>query len=163
MWVKWKLNRKNLLPISVFAHCPLCVAATGSAVAIARFYGVPDLITGSFIGAFILSIASWINRVLIKRNRGKSYFPFQSIVLAAFWLFAFLTIFSIAKLISFTLFDKLLLGILVGSFITLFAFKFNDFLREGNGNKNYIPFQVIFVTLAFLLLSVFGYYSMGFV
>jgi hypothetical protein len=151
---------------SAFAHCPLCTAATGSAVAVARFYGVDDLIVGTFIGGFVISTALWLNRILRKKNKGKDYIPFQwvTVVLLSFIL-TFIS-FQSAGIVGYTtLFgiDRILMGMLLGSAITLFAFGFNGFVRKINGNKNYIPFQVIFLTIGLLLLSVFGYYAMGIV
>ncbi len=146
------------------AHCPLCTAATGSAVALTRFYGVDDLVVGTFIGGFVISTAFWLNRILRKRNKGKDYIPFQSAILIllsfvlTFISFQVAGIYSVKKLLGV---DSILMGMFVGSIVTLFAFSFNDFIKRRNGNKNYIPFQVIFITLAFLLLSVFGYYAMG--
>ena len=140
-----------------FAHCPLCVAATGSAIAVARFYGVPDLITGTFVGAFIISIGSWVSRIL--KNR-KHYIPFQQVIITTLSLSLFIMIFLLARLIT-TLFDEFLIGMLIGLFITYIAFIFNDFLRRRNGNKNYVPFQIILVTITFLLITIFGYYVIG--
>ncbi len=65
----------------VFAHCPLCSAATGSLLVAARAAGVSDLAFGTFAGAFTVSTALWAHNWLKKRNRGKSHIPFQGIVL----------------------------------------------------------------------------------
>jgi len=146
---------------TVSATCPLCVGATASMVATARFFGVNDLITGTFIGALIVSTAAWINRVLTKRNKGRNYLPFQQIILVVFWLLAFTVIFFIAGLIKFELFNRLVIGMLMGVFIVPTAFIFNKFLRENNGRKNYMPFQHIFLTIVFLLIAVFAYYVIG--
>lgn len=139
------------------AHCPLCVAATGGAVVASRAYGVPDLITGTFVGAFVISIAAWIDRLLKRRNK---FLPFQSFILAAILLPLFIVIFFVTGVIL-AIFDELVVGLVIGAFITSFAFRFNDFLREKNGNRNYVPFQIIIITLAFLLLSVSSYYFVG--
>lgn len=150
----------------VSAHCPLCTAAAGVAVAAARYYGVNDLIVGTFIGGFIISTAFWFNRVLRKKNKGKDFIPLQ---LAIMILLSFVTTFisfytggivSLSKLFGV---DRIFLGMLLGSVISLFAYGFNGFIRRTHGDKNYIPFQVIIITFSFLLLSVFGYYSFGWV
>lgn len=145
----------------VFAHCPLCVAATGGAVVAARFYGVPDLVIGTFIGAYLISISFWINKILLKRNKGRNYLPFQQTILIGFWLFLFLILLTITNITTLSIFNKLIEGMLIGTFVTLFAFKFHDFLREKNRNRNYIPLQVIFIALTFLLLTTFTYYIIG--
>lgn len=143
---------------TTLASCPVCIAATGAMVATARFYGVDDLITGTFVGGFVISGAAWIDRLLKKKK--KNYIPLQLIGITILWLFIFITIFYIAGLI-FSLFDRIVIGMLSGSIITLIAFRFHDFLKENNGNRSYIPFQVIFLSIVFLLLTVFGYYAIG--
>lgn len=149
----------------VFAHCPLCTAATGSVVAATRFYGVDDLIVGTFIGGFVISSAFWFNNILRKRNKNKNYIPFQLVGILLLSLVLTILTFHTIGLTSVTLFgvDRILLGLLIGSFITLIAFRFHDFLKRSNGNKSYIPFQVILITLAFLLVATFGYYGLRWV
>lgn len=168
-----KMNRKIIISILLFfilfikptfAHCPLCVAATGTAVATARFYGVDDLIVGTFVGGFIISTAFWFNKLLRKRNKRKNYLPFQlTIIVILSFVLTFVS-FQSADIVSYATFfgiDRILMGIIFGSIVTLVAFGFNDFMRKKNGNKNYVPFQVIFITIGFLLLSVLSYYIMG--
>lgn len=148
----------------VLAHCPLCTAATGAAVAVARYYGVDDLIVGTFIGGFVISTAFWFNRILRKRNKGEDYLPFQSAIIILLSFILTFVSFHTAGIVSFsTLFgiDRIFAGMSIGSAISLAAFGFNDFIRKSNGNKNYIPFQVIFMTIAFLSLSALGYYIVG--
>lgn len=152
--------------VPAHAHCPLCTAATGAAVAAARFYGVDDLIVGTFIGGFIISTAFWFNRVLRKKNKGKDYVPFQLEIISLLSFVLTLISFQTAGIVSIeTLFgiDRIFMGMLIGSLITLFTSGLNDLIRKNNGNKNYIPFQVISLTLAFLSLSVLGYYLVGWV
>jgi len=144
---------------SVFAHCPLCVAATGGAVIGAKLYGVDNLVIGTFIGGFIISTAFWFDLLLRKKNKGDSYLPFQlgTIILLSF-LLTFSSFLSVGIFSDMVFNERILIGILVGSIITIAAFTFNDFIRKINGGKSYIPFQVVFFTLAFLLLVVFIYY-----
>lgn len=154
------------LPRLALAHCPLCVAATGSAVSVARFYGVDDLIVGTFIGGFVISTAFWLNKLLKKKNKGNDYIPFQLAIIILLSFILTFTFFQSTGIVSHTtLFgiDRILAGMLIGSAITLFAFGFNDFIRKINGNKNYIPFQVIVLTITFLLIAVFGYYLVGWI
>ena len=70
-----------LFPTITLAHCPLCAAATGGLLIAARAYGVSDLITGTLAGAFAAVTAIWIHNWLKQKNKNKSYFPFQGIVL----------------------------------------------------------------------------------
>lgn len=148
----------------VFAHCPLCTAATGAVVATARWYGVDDLIVGTFFGGFTISTAFWIQRILLKRNKGKDFIPFQLAIITILSLILSIITLHTANLFSSSTFfgvDRLLAGTFIGSSITLIAFGSHELLRKNNGNKNYFPFQAIVLALAFLSIAVFSYYLAG--
>lgn len=168
------MNRRIVIPIllsfilfikPVFAHCPLCTAATGAAVAVTRWYGIDDLAVGSFIGAFVISTGLWFNKILKKRNKGKEYIPFQSVVLVILVLISTIMSFSLTGLTTSSYFiffgiDKLIMGTLFGSGMTLFAFWFSKFLRKNMG-RTILPFQSIVLTLTFLIVMNLGFYFMG--
>ncbi len=148
----------------VFAHCPLCTAATGAVVATARLYGVDDLAVGTFFGGFTMSTAFWIQRFLLKRNKGKNFIPFQLMIIILLSLILSIITLHTANLFSSSTFfgvDRLLAGTLIGSFITPVAFESHELLRRKNDNKNYFPFQAIVISLVFLSVTVFSYYLIG--
>lgn len=66
-----------LKPVTVSAHCPLCVGGAGAAAGAAALLGVSYGAIGVFIGAFSVAMALWIPR-LIKAQ----YIPHQSKVLS---------------------------------------------------------------------------------
>ncbi|MEK6852537.1 MAG: hypothetical protein AABX59_01530 [Nanoarchaeota archaeon] len=143
----------------VSAHCALCTAATGAAVAVSRYYGINDLIVGTLVGGFLISTAYWFDNTLKRKNKGKNYIALQ--LPAIIILTLILTLFSlqIGGIIngegsSYILgIDKLIAGSMLGSIVTIFAFYFHSYLREGNENKNYLPFQSILLVLIFLGLT----------
>ncbi|HIG97715.1 MAG TPA: hypothetical protein HA230_05225 [Candidatus Aenigmarchaeota archaeon] len=145
----------NIAP--VYAHCPLCTAATGAAVAVTRLYGIDDMIIGSLIGAFIISTALWFNNVLLKRNHRKAYLPMQQhiISLASFLLTA--VSFYIGGLFNSPVsaylvgVDKLFLGLLFGTFLTLFGFELHQIIRKKHG-KNHLPMQAIWIVMALIII-----------
>ncbi len=151
----------------VLAHCPLCSAATGAAVAVTRWYGIDDLIVGTFIGGFMISTAAWFNNILKKKKR-KDYIPFQYGILILSSIVLTVLTFYLAGLLgntnpSFRIFgiDKILVGMLFGSVVSLVAFKLHGILKSNNGNKSYLPFQVIIVTIALLSFTSLIYYLVG--
>lgn len=154
---------------SVMAHCPLCVAATGAAVAVTRAYGIDDLIVGLFVGGVVISTALWLDTILKKRNKGKNHIPLQSMIIVFLSIVSTVVSFYFAGMLGnvypvYLIFglDKILVGTLLGSFITLATFQFNDsFLRRLNGNKNFVPFQPIILTTAFLSLASLIFFFLG--
>ena len=152
----------------VFAHCPLCTAAAGVAVSVTRIYGIDDLIVGSLIGAFTISTALWLNNYLLKRNKGKKYFSYQtSIITAAVFVstIASFALFSISSPDYYKLFgiDKLLIGVTAGSIATIAAFGTHNMLRKYNSNKNHLPAQGIILMAIFLVFLNIGFYASGWI
>ena len=145
----------------VMAHCPLCAAATAGGVAATRFLGVDDAVTGTFIGGFVVSTALWFGTWLKKKRNGKELMPLQSAVFVLLSLaFTILTLY-LARLIGSTdpayiMFgvDKLVLGTLVGTAVTIGAFELHKRIKAANGGKSIMPFQG--VLLALLCLSITG-------
>lgn len=137
-----------ILITPVYAHCPLCAAATGAAVATARFYGVDDTITGTFVGAFIIATGLWMNNMLKKRKGGKNYFSFQTpAILALSFALMLVSLYFVGLLHL----DKLLAGTIGGTIITLVAFGAHHEFRKINKNHNYVPMQGILLPFLFLI------------
>ena len=140
-------------PALVSAHCPLCTAAVGSGLVVARSMGIDDSVVGIWVGALIISSALWLNKFLVKR---KKCFRFQKgIIVAAFFLLTIIP-FYFSNLINFQYtflgIDRLLLGTVAGCFITMLGFWTSGKIRSMNG-KAVIPFQAIVVTVGILILS----------
>ncbi len=149
----------------VHAHCPLCTAATGAAVAVTRFYGIDDLVIGLFIGGFILSTTFWFDRVLRKRNRGAEYIPLQTIILISLGLVSTFLSFYWASLLDPSAptllgINRLILGTIIGTAVSFSAFEFHKFIRRRFG-RSFIPFQGIVFTLLSLTLVGLGFYAVG--
>ncbi len=144
----------------VHAHCPLCTAATGAAVAATRFYGMDDMIVGLFIGGFVISTALWFNNILLKRNKGKNFLPYQSFIMVLVSLLLTFWTFKAAKLIGTATItqqifgvDKLLAGTTAGTILSLASFESSKFLKRKNNGKVLFPFQTIVLTLLTLAIA----------
>ena len=148
------------------AHCPLCSAATGAAVVAARAYGVDDMIVSTLAGGFLISTAYWFNNWLLRRNKGKNYLPLQLEILIFATFLSTLYTFQLAGLLGNSMFqiygiDKLVIGMTVGSFITVAAFSLHDLLRKMHENRNYLPFQAIVLAFAFMGVAIASFYLVG--
>lgn len=137
---------------AVYAFCPVCVGATGAGVVIARSYGVDLTIIGIWIGAFIISLSLWINKVL-KRKFEKSI-PFQGLLLTILILILFIVFFNFTDLIgSQKIFgiDKLLFGIITGCLVTIFGSFLSNIIKNKR-LRTIFPFQTIAIILFLLIL-----------
>ena len=156
-----------ILSQSVLAHCPLCTAAAGVGIGVARWIGVDDSIVGLFLGAFIVSMGLWFNNLLKKR---KANIPFQGflIVFASFlltiiplYLAGIINNLEIVKslpelsVLGLGVFgiDKLLFGTIVGIIAVGSSFSLSDYFKKKKG-KGLFPYQgVLFMIVTLLILS----------
>ncbi len=155
-------------PSAVMAMCPLCTAATVAAVAVTRAYGLDDIVVGIFIGGSIMSTVFWINRVLLRRHKGKSYIQNQFLIILLVSLLSTVATFYFAGMLGsqvqkYLIFgiDRILVGSVLGMGVSLAAPNVNQSIRSLNGGKNYLPLQMILVTLGMLAVTVFGFYMAG--
>lgn len=150
----------------VSAHCPLCTAATGLAVMTARWYGIDDLIVGTFVGGLIVSSTLWMNNVLSKKKW--VLLPHQGTILVILTILSTILTYYFAGLLNsqnanFKIFgvDKLFVATIFGSAITMVSFWFHGILKKINGGRNFIPFQGIVLLFAFLIASSGMFYLVG--
>ena len=147
-----------LIP-AVLAHCPLCTAATGAAVAVTRWYGLDDSIVGVFVGGMVVATGLWFNNLAKKFNKGKEYLPFQSGIFLLLSFILTIITFYFANLLGpsnpFKIFgiDRILFGTIIGVIASFTAFKLHDMLRVFNRNRNYFPYQSILVLILTLAIS----------
>jgi len=170
------MNKKFLLFVPfllsltkiVHAHCPLCTGAAIGGIALARVFGVDDSIVGIFVGAMVASTALWFS----KFARKKINFPLQDAAFVAasflltvipFYSAGIITNFEMVKsmpehhaMLGLGIFgvDKLLTGILFGTFGVWLALWLSGAIKEINKGKSIIPFQgVAFVVIASMAMS----------
>lgn len=145
--------------VSINAHCPLCTAATGAAVAATRWYGLDDSIVGVFVGSMIVATALWLNNLLKKRNGNREFLQFQPLILLFISFILTVVTLYYAKLVGpanqFKIFgiDRILFGVMIGVVASFMSFKVHDFIRAMNKNKNYFPYQGILILLLTLVAT----------
>lgn len=154
-----------LIPSFVSAHCPLCTIAAGSAVTSARIFGLSDIATGILFGAFMISGALWLDRILRKRNNHKNYIPFQSPIIVLLSVLSTIASFYFTNFYGparwFGIYD-IFVGLILGSAILYSVFHFHFHLRKINNNRNFIPLQGLVMVLASMIISVGMVYVFGF-
>ena len=158
-----------LLAPAVYAHCPLCTGAVGAAAIGAKYYGLDESIIGIFIGAFSISTGLWIGRKI-----KKEYIRFQlPLIVILSFLLTVIPLLAVSKepvylpvliagasgslLNKVYWVNKILLGSIIGTFITLFGYWLHLFIKRING-KVLFPFQGITLTIFLLAISSMGVY-----
>ncbi len=171
------MKKINILMIAVFsitaiglvsAHCPLCTGAAVAGVGAARYFGVDDSIVGLMLGAFIISMALWFNKWLIKK---KIKIPFQEtllvivsflLIVIPFYTAGIITNFDMVKsmpehhsILGMGIYgvDKLLFGIIIGCAAVWGGFSLSDKIKRKRG-KVLWPYQGIsFMLITLSILS----------
>lgn len=156
------MNFKKLLALlpslffleEVSAHCPLCTGAVVAGAIGAKYLGLDVLILGIFVGAFAISTGLWIARKL------KNYFKYQNtLIIISMFLFTVIPALGFVKdmtyisLLSKVYFvNKLLIGSIIGSIITLFAYHLHNYIKIKFG-KVLFPYQGVVLTLVLLFIT----------
>ena len=152
-----------LLLENIMAHCPLCTGAAVAGAVGAKYYGFDVTLVGLFMGAFAISLGLWFNR------KARVYFRFQKtiLVIVLFLLTIIPAIPFIKDSIYFPLFmygdygsilnriysvNKFLLGSIIGSIITLFAYYLHNNIKIRHG-KVLFPYQGVVLTIFLLLMA----------
>ncbi len=142
---------------SASAQCPLCALAAGAGIGIAKKFGIDDLVTGAWVGAFTVALVAWTISWLEKRKirfRGRDLLTvlawYAMMILPLQWM-GFIghplnTIFG---------YDRLLVGMVFGSIVFYGAHNRYVALKKRNGGHAWFPLQkVVWPVGSLLLLSI---------
>lgn len=134
--------------------CPVCVVAVGAGVGMLETLGVDQLISGLWIGALIVSSIAWMINWLNKKN---IHFLFRKILVIVVFYAIFIGFLwwggYIGKVGNTLLgIDKLLLGIILGSFIFILAVFSDSYMKKLNEGKALFAYQKVFIPLIYLIL-----------
>jgi len=149
-----------LLAKTSYAVCPVCVVAVGAGVGLSRWMGVDDTITGVWIGGLTLAIALWTIDWLKRKN---FHFPGRrALVIIAYYILIYVSLVwtnvlghPLNKLWGY---DKLSLGILVGSIFFLLGNISYLAMKKKNNDHAYFPFQKVVMPVSSLVLASIIFY-----
>lgn len=142
----------------VYAQCPICVVTVGGGLFLAKKFGLDDLLASLWISGLNTAVAFWFADMFKKRkvlNSGMVW----SLVFMAF-TFAYL-VFSKqmgGKYNTFWGINRVVLGILIGYVVWLFAIAIDRLIRIKNHGKVLFYYQKVIIPLVLLSLTsgIFG-------
>jgi hypothetical protein len=148
-------------PKFVFAFCPVCTVTVGTGVGLCRYLGIDDLISGIWIGGFLMSLVIWTIEWLEKK---KIKFLFRKPLVLIFWYAIAIWPLSTFEIIGhpqnkFLGIDKLIFGIVSGSIAFLLSLLSQKFLLKKNKGKVFFPFQKVVIPISFLVILSLIFYS----
>lgn len=145
-------------PLSALAQpvCPVCTVVVAGGVGLCRWLGISDLISGTWIGAFLVLLVMWIIKWLNHKNikfKGRkllvAFLTYFFVIAPLFWLHIIGQ--SSNKFLGM---DKLVFGTIAGSIVLLLAYVLeNNFLRNKNQGKAFFPFQKVVIPAVFLIIA----------
>ena len=145
---------------AALAICPVCTVATTAGVGLARWLKIDDAVTGVWIGALTISMVAWTIDWLKKKEI--NFAGMGTIIFAAFYFLVIwpLRSFEIIGNQYNTLwgFDKLILGITIGTLFFLLAEELHKRLMKKNNDRPYVPYQRVILPIATLLILTILFY-----
>jgi len=145
------------------AVCPICTIAVGLGVGLSRWLGIDDTISGLWIGGLTVSMITWTESWLEKKNirfKGRIFaniLGYYSLIIIPLYYSGIIG-HPLNTLCACGL-DKLLLGIIVGSIGFWFGASWYYYLKEKNQGRVYFPFQkVVFPISPLIILSIIFYF-----
>lgn len=145
---------------SAQAVCPVCTIAVGAGVGFSRWLGVDDLISGTWVGGLIVSMAFWFFTWLDKKNVKSMWL--KTVFFALFYAITVIPLYWSGVMghpfNTFCGLDRLLFGIIAGSIAFLLSIWLNVFLKKRHNNKAHFPFQKIVISLVSLAITSLIFY-----
>lgn len=151
------LTLRLILAPAALAHCPLCTVGAGAGLALSRWLGIDDSISGIWIAALLGATSLWFANSLKKK-----YLPYQN-----YFIYWFVLLTTIGSFYAFKLVDehaglivgvpKAIFGIASGGLVFYLVDLLNIYIRKYKG-KVLFPYQgIVFSLGAMLLLSLAVY------
>ena len=136
------------------AVCPVCTFAVTTGVGLSRWLGVDDTISGLWIGGVIVSMILW---TLSWMEAHAIHFKLKGLITTiAYYLLVCLPLYAAGMIDAprnrLFGFDKLALGIIIGSLAFYAGAWSYERLRQMNKGRAYFPFQKVAMPVVPLLL-----------
>ncbi len=143
-------------PVAAMANpaCPVCTVAIGAALPITRRIGVPDIISGIWIGAFLAILGYWVIRFMDRRGwnfRGRNALVLVLSIATIGFSYLGQLRYSPCLYFGFLNIDPLLLGTIIGALVFIITEKVYEYLKLKNGGHAHFPFEKVvlpIITLA---------------
>lgn len=146
------------MPISAFANpaCPVCTIAIGAALPIAKRMGVPDMVAGIWVGAFLAILGYWIIKFFEKRNwnfTGRNTLILTLSVASIGFIYFGQVTYNPCTYFGFLKIDAILFGTIIGAILFIVTEKLYDFMKARNNNHAHFPFEKVVLPIVALTIA----------
>jgi hypothetical protein len=135
----------------------------GAGIGFSRWLGIDDVITGLWVGGLTVSLIMWTISWFKKKNisfKGRDLITvlvYYSLIVIPLYFLNFIGN-PLNILCGCSVFDKLVVGIMVGSLGFWFSANYYEDLKEKNNGHAYFPFQKVVMPIGLLLILSFVFY-----
>lgn len=141
----------------VHAQCPVCIVTVGGGLLIAKKLGVDDLLTALWISGLNVAISFWFVSFIKKPKFLKNPLLWTFIMFTSTYIYLVGTKQMFHKNNTFIHMDKVLIGLVVGTFVWLLGIGMDRLIRKYNGGKVLFAYQKVIMPLL-LLLATSGFF-----
>jgi hypothetical protein len=135
--------------------CPVCVIAIGAGLGLSRWFGIDDVVSSVWIGAFLIAIISWTLEYMRKK---KWNFQDDGIVITlAYILLTFIPLYYY-KIVGLPLnqiwgMDKIIVGSIIGAIVLFLGHWLHLYFKKLNNGKSFFPYQRVAVPVLLLIIT----------
>lgn len=145
---------------TAYAICPLCTIAVGAGVGLSRWLGVDDTISGLWIGGLTVSMILWT--IFWLDEKKVRFFGRKPLIVLVYYALVLAPFYS-TDIIGHPLntlwgYDKLLLGITLGSIVFFLGSIWYLILKKRNNGHAYFPFQKVVMPVSPLIILTIIFY-----
>ena len=138
---------------SVYAQCPVCIVTVGGGLLIAKKLGIDNLITAIWISGLNVAISFWFISFVKKPSFLKNPFIWTALLFGSTYWYLAATKQMFHKSDTFMQIDKVLVGLVVGTFVWLLGIGVDKLIRKFNNGTVLFPYQKVIVPLSLLIAS----------
>ncbi len=135
------------------AVCPVCTVAVGAGLGVSRWLGIDDLLVSIWMGGLTVSLIVWTNNYLEKKNITATWTKILNVLIYYSLTFSIYLLPNV-QYGQHTLWgiDKILLGIVLGSFGLYFGNVWYQYLKAKNGGHAHFAFQKVVMPVGILII-----------
>ncbi len=153
----------SFIALPAKAICPLCIVAVGAGLGLSEYLGIDDTIAGSWIGGLLIALSVWTITWFNKKNWSFGNKKIRDVlVFILYYALVIWPLYTQNFIGNFANqlwgFDKLLLGIVIGSLLFWGTARWYVYLKAKNNNRAFFPFQKIIMPVGALIILSFIFY-----
>lgn len=135
--------------------CPVCVVAIGAGLGLSRWFGIDDVITSVWIGAFMIAITSWT--LSFMKKKGWSFTDDGIVITLAYILLTYIPLYY-AGIVGHPLnqiwgLDKIIVGSIIGTIALFLGNWLNTYLKKINKGKVFFAYQRVVIPVLLLIIA----------